>query len=64
MQGVIGLFHRRPLAREIAVALAVKAAALALLYVAFFAPRPEVTPAVLENALLEPAARHGDAAND
>ncbi len=64
MQGVIGLFHRRPLAREIAVALAVKAAALARLYFAFFAPRPEVTPAVLESALFEPAARHGDAAND
>jgi len=44
---------RHPLAREIVVVLAVKAAALALLYFAFFAPphRPEVTPAAMDRLL-------------
>ncbi len=45
---------RDPLAREVTVALAVKVAALALLYLAFFGPwqRTEVTAEGVENALL------------
>lgn len=46
---------RSPLAREVTAALAFKAVALALLYVAFFGPwqRPEVTPADVEAVLLD-----------
>ncbi len=46
---------RHPLAREVAVALTVKAVALGALYVAFFGPwqRPEVTPEDVETALFE-----------
>lgn len=48
---------RHPLAREVAVALIVKAIALGALYVAFFGPwqRPEVTPETVETALFEAA---------
>ncbi len=55
-------FTRRqgnPLAREVAVALAFKVAALLLLYLAFFGPwqRPEVTTASMQGVLLDaPAA--------
>jgi hypothetical protein len=45
---------RHPLAREIAVVLVVKVLALAALYFAFFSPahRPEVTPEIMERAIL------------
>ena len=48
---------RHPLAREVAVALTVKAIALGALYVAFFGPwqRPEVTPGTVETILFEAA---------
>ncbi len=48
---------RHPLAREVAVALAVKAVALGALWVAFFGPwqRPEVTPETVETTLFEAA---------
>ena len=46
---------RNSLAREVTVALAFKAAALVLLYVAFFGPwqRPEVTAAGVEGVLFD-----------
>ncbi len=46
---------RHPLAREVAVALTVKAVALGALYVAFFGPwqRPDVTPGTVETVLFE-----------
>lgn len=48
---------RHPLAREVAVALTLKAVALGALYVAFFGPwqRPEVTPETVASALFEAA---------
>ncbi len=48
---------RHPLAREVAVALTVKAIALGALYVAFFGPwqRPEVTAETVETVLFEAA---------
>ena len=50
-----------PLAREITVLLAVKAVALALLWVFFFGPqhRPEVAPSDIEGRLVgDPAPAH------
>ena len=46
---------RHPLAREVAVALTLKAVALGALYVAFFGAwqRPDVTPETVETALFE-----------
>jgi hypothetical protein len=51
------------LARGITWMLVAKAAALALLYVAFFSPahRPDVTPGYVAEALLNPAAGAGQA---
>lgn len=50
---MIRLFRRSPLAREIVVALAVKVAALVVLWALFFSPdhRPAVDPGAVADAL-------------
>lgn len=50
---MIRLFQKSPLAREICLALALKAAAIAVLWALFFTPdhRPATDPAAVADAL-------------